>query len=465
MRRRPNSLVVPVLLAALAMLAAACGGGDDETSADRTGTSVRITVEDDAGTDDPASTTTEADASSSTTNGEGTDGDPSAGDGTGGEDDDDGGDPTTSQTQAADDAAAWPANSYRLVEVASVAFPTTLASRAGTDDLWVAEREGRVRQLRRSGDGFDLAPEPTLDIASLVGTGGEGGLLGLTFSGDGQLLYVSYTNNDGDSVIAEYPMAGDEADAGAARILLTVEQPFSNHNGGQVERGPDGLLYFGLGDGGSGGDPLNAGQDTTTLLGSILRLDPANPGGEAAYGVPADNPFADGVGGRPEIWLYGVRNPWRFSFDRARGDLWIGDVGQNTREEITVLRADGGPPGRGANLGWRLMEGDRSFEGGSPPPGHVAPIHTYGRDGGACSVTGGYVYRGEGIPALDGVYLFGDYCTGEIVGLQTLADGSLLVGDVVTDRGVGQIVSFGEDADGEVYVLGSGGSVSRLEAG
>ena len=287
----------------------------------------------------------------------------------------------------------------------------------------------------------------------------------MTFSGDGQQLFVSYTDNRGDSIIAEYPMAGDRADPEGARILLTVAQPFSNHNGGQIERGPDGLLYVGLGDGGSSGDPLNAGQDPTTLLGSILRIDPEDPGGEAGYGIPADNPFADGEQGRPEVWLYGVRNPWRFSFDQANGDLWIGDVGQNAVEEVTHLPATGGPAGRGANLGWRLMEGDQPFDGDGPPPGHVGPIYTYGRDGGACSVTGGYVYRGDELPDLAGVYVFGDFCTGEIVGLQSLADGTLVVADIVTDRDVDQIVSFGQDLDGEIYVLGSGGSVSRLEAG
>ncbi|MEL6985270.1 MAG: PQQ-dependent sugar dehydrogenase, partial [Actinomycetota bacterium] len=182
------------------------------------------------------------------------------------------------------------------------------------------------------------------------------------------------------------------------------------------------------------------------------------------YGIPADNPFANGEGGRPEIWLYGVRNPWRFSFDRANGDLWIGDVGQNAIEEITHIPATDGPAGQGANLGWRLVEGDQPFDGGTAPPDHVGPIHTYGRDGG-CSVTGGYVYRGQALPELAGAYLFGDYCVGELIALRDLGDGSILVGDVVTDRGVGQIVSFAEDGDGELYVLGAGGSVSRLEAG
>lgn len=457
MRRHHTPLVVTTLLTALAVLAAGCGGGDDETATDRTPTSVVIPADDD-------SSTAEAEPA-----------DDESGDDAGdaGENSDDDGDDadgaaeaeaTTSTTEEVEEPDSLPADPYRLVEVASVAFPTTLIARDGTDDLWAAEREGQVRHLRRNGSGFDVDPEPALDIADLITTEGEGGLLGMTFSADGQILYVSYTDNGGNSVVAEYAMDGDRADPDSGRILLTVEQPFSNHNGGQVERGPDGLLYVGLGDGGSGGDPLDSGQDTSTLLGAILRIDPQNPGGEAAYGIPADNPFANGEGGRPEIWLYGVRNPWRFSFDRANGDLWIGDVGQNAIEEITHLPAIDGSAGRGANLGWRLVEGDQPFDGGTAPPDHVGPIHTYGREGG-CSVTGGYVYRGQALPELAGAYLFADFCAAELIALRDLDDGSILVGDIVTDRGVGQIVSFAEDADGELYVLGAGGSISRLEAG
>ncbi len=458
----PRRLLLPIL--AVSLVAAACGGSDiDDDAATRTGTSVLVTT---TTTTAPASSAEAAESESSDTTAETDDADTTAADG-----DAETESTSTTTTTTAPPAAdrTWPDTSYRLTEVASVPFPMVVIPRPGSDDLWVAEREGRVRRIARTpstaGGRPDhaLAEGVVLDIANQVTTDGEGGLLGMTFSADGGFLYVSYTDNRGDTVLAEYRMDGDTADEGSERVLFQLEQPFSNHNGGQVERGPDGLLYLGIGDGGSGGDPLNSGQDTTTLLGTILRLDPANPSGEQAYGLPGDNPFADGEDGRPEIWLYGVRNPWRFSFDRDTDDLWIGDVGQNAIEEITLLPANGGLPGRGANLGWRLMEGDQPFDGGSPPPGHVGPIYTYGRDGGACSVTGGYVYRGDRIPALGGVYLFGDFCTGQIVGLQRLADGSLLVGDVVTDRGVGSIVSFGQDAEGEVYVLGSGGSISLLE--
>ncbi|MEL6985970.1 MAG: PQQ-dependent sugar dehydrogenase, partial [Actinomycetota bacterium] len=277
MRRLPTPLVVTTLLTALAVLAAGCGG-DDESSDDRTPTSVVIAADDDTST--TATADGDGDTDSATDNGNG---DGATDDATGTEAATvDEPEETTSTTAAPPEPDTLPSETYRLVEVASVAFPTTLIAREGSDDLWVAEREGRVRLLRRNGTGFDLDPEPSLDITDLITTDGEGGLLGMTFSADGQMLYVSYTNNGGDSVVAEYAMAGDQADPDSARILLTVEQPFSNHNGGQVERGPDGLLYVALGDGGSGGDPLDSGQDTSTLLGAILRIDPQYPGGEAA---------------------------------------------------------------------------------------------------------------------------------------------------------------------------------------
>ena len=229
-------------------------------------------------------------------------------------------------------------------------------------------------------------------------------------------------------------------------------QPFSNHNGGDVHIGPDGFLWWSLGDGGSRGDPRGNGQNTDTLLGSILRIDPTagNP-----YGVPGDNPLV-GRAGRDEIFAYGLRNPWRFSFDRATGDLWIADVGQNRWEEINRLAAPG--RGRGANLGWNAREGTHSYDGGGIPTGHVGPIHEYSHDRG-CSVTGGYVYRGGRIPGLSGTYVYGDYCTAELWGLRTDGDrGSL---DVSVPAGT--LVSFAEDNAGELYVLSFDGWVSRLD--
>lgn len=362
----------------------------------------------------------------------------------------------------------WLDQSLELFPLATMDQPIAMASRSGGDDLWIAERPGRVRQIQRrvSLDGDEqtlrLMNTVVLDITDRVSTDGEGGLLGLDFSLNGRLLYVSYTNRSGNSVVAEYEMGAITAFPGTERVLLEVEQPFSNHNGGQITLGPDGFLYVALGDGGSGGDPLNSGQDTSTLLGSILRIDPAEPSAESAYSIPAGNPFRNGEGGRPEIWLWGVRNPWRFSFDAETDDLWIADVGQNELEEVSVLSRGPQAAGRGANLGWRVMEGDRLFDGAEPPPDHAPPIFTYDHSNGRCSITGGYVYRGKLNRALQGVYLFADYCTGEVFGLDILADGRLVVANLVLNRAPGNVISFGQGPEGELYLLEAGGQVSLI---
>ncbi len=252
-------------------------------------------------------------------------------------------------------------------------------------------------------------------------------------------------------------------DAGSEQVLLRVEQPFPNHNGGQLAFGPDGYLYLGLGDGGAANDPLGHGQDTSTVLGSILRLDVATPG---AVTIPDDNPFASGDGGAPEVFLYGLRNPWRFSFDREAGLLWIADVGQDAYEEVD--RIDTATQG-GANLGWNVMEGAHCFaDPACSSDGLTLPLAEYGRDLG-CSVTGGYVYRGAAIPDLRGWYLFGDYCTGFIFGLPSdaspPADGTALAPLIVAETPL-SISSFGEGADGELYVADVGrGGLYRVVAG
>lgn len=362
----------------------------------------------------------------------------------------------------------WPELSFELVEVSRVAQPTALATRPGSPDLWVAERSGTVRRVERIGattsDTFELVDEPVIDITDQVGVEGEGGLLGLTFSANGDLLYLHYTDVGGDNVVAEYPMNGDEAEASNQRVLLTVEQPFSNHNGGDITLGPDGLLYLSLGDGGASGDPELNGQDRTTLLGSILRIDP-RPGQGTAYRVPTDNPFVDSAEGfRPEIWIWGARNPWRFSFDALTGDLWIADVGQNRLEEINFLPASAGSPGKGANLGWNLVEGNRPFADQDPPADHSPPLHVYDHDDGRCSVTGGYVYRGAAIAELGGVYLFGDFCGRRITGLARDTDGGITIADLVTDRSVENVIGFGQGPNGELFVLEQGGRVSLVQS-
>ncbi|HEX6420600.1 MAG TPA: PQQ-dependent sugar dehydrogenase [Acidimicrobiales bacterium] len=345
-----------------------------------------------------------------------------------------------------------------LTEVAQAEGPSTLVARPGTDVLYVGEIGGRVRTL----DDGDLGG-PVLDISDDVVAGGEQGLLGLAFSPDGDTLYVSYSvAPDGDTRVDAYAMRGDAVDTGSQRTLLALEQPYGNHNGGHLAIGPDGHLYVGLGDGGGAGDPEGNGQDPTTLLGSILRIDPERPAVGEAYGIPDDNPFADGEGGAPEVWLYGVRNPWRFSFDRETGDLWVADVGQGSFEEIDLLpAAEGG--GRGANLGWNEMEGAHPFEGGSNPEGAVLPVFEYDRSEGGCSVTGGVVYRGAAIPGLTGAYLFTDYCDGRIRALR--ASGGATVEERTYDDLEGsELVSFGEDGEGEVYVLSIAGPIYRIDA-
>ncbi len=306
---------------------------------------------------------------------------------------------------------------------------------------------------------------PLLDLSGDVINEGERGLLGMAFSSDGRKLYLDYTRQpDGHTMVVEYELGdGATIDRGSRRELLMVEQPFANHNGGQLVVGPDGFLYVGLGDGGSGGDPQGNGQNPETLLGSILRIDPEGGGGEGpAYGIPPGNPFADGANGAPETWLYGVRNPWRFTFDSGTGDLWVADVGQNAFEEVDRLPGNGGfDAGRGANLGWNEMEATHPFEGGENPPGAVLPIFEYGRDAG-CSITGGYVYRGDDIPALTGAYLYADFCSPGVRGLQL--DGDTVIDARTWDLPVEQVQSFGQGDDGELFVLLASGPVLRLSA-
>ena len=330
----------------------------------------------------------------------------------------------------------------------------------GSDRLFVVEKAGKIRLVI----GNTLEPVPFLDITAVVGSREyERGLLGLAFHPDyvsNGRFFVHYTDVVGASVIAEYSVSDDRnrGDPLSAQVLLTQPQPFPNHNGGMLAFGPDGMLYVALGDGGSAGDPNDNGQRLDTLLGKLLRLDVSVTG---TYSVPAGNPFVGRPGARPEIWSYGLRNPWRFSFDRATGDLYIADVGQNSFEEVDFAPASSTG---GENYGWRLMEGRACFRPAMNCDGRglVEPIAVYGRDGG-CSVTGGYVYRGVRYPALTGAYLFGDYCSGII---WTLRRDVAHVWHLhaVTDLDM-RISSFGEDMDGEMYITDdSGGRLLRLRA-
>jgi glucose/arabinose dehydrogenase len=375
-------------------------------------------------------------------------------------------------TTAPPDEADLGAVAIELQEIAEVDEPTALAARAGDAALYVAEQGGRVRRIeitttrRNNTTTQSFRLEGTaLDLSSEVRNDGEQGLLGITFSTDGSRLYAAFTGDDARQHLVEFRMGAEAADRRNRRELLVLEDPYANHNGGQLAFGPDGYLYWGMGDGGGGGDPEQTGQDPNDFLGSILRIDPDVPPEDTsgiAYAIPNGNPFAAG-GGQPEVWAYGLRNPWRFSFDRRTGDLWIGDVGQDSVEEIDLLLAtNGSNAGRGANLGWPLMEGDRPYAGSEPPPEAVAPILTYGRQDGACSVTGGFVYRGTRVGTLTGVYVFADYCEGRLRGL-TQRDGSLRE-QAVLGPVVAQPSSFGEDAEGELYVLSHTGPVYRIVA-
>lgn len=317
----------------------------------------------------------------------------------------------------------------------------------GSGRLFVVEQPGRIRLVK----GGRLLGTPFLDITDRVRYGGEQGLLGLAFhpayKANGRFFVNYVRRSDGATVIAEFRVSSDPDRADPMeRPLLVVPQPYPNHKGGMVEFGPDGLLYIALGDGGSAGDPGNRGQNRNELLGKLLRID-VDRG--SPYAIPRDNPFA-GSGGRPEIFAYGLRNPWRFSFDRETGELWVADVGQDDWEEIDLVT-------RGGNYGWRIMEGTHCFRPreGCAREGLIPPVAEYGHEKGRCSITGGYVYRGTRLPALRGAYLYGDYCSGEIFALTAGTQQTLL------STGL-QIASFGQDQDGELYVVDHGGTIQRI---
>ena len=340
------------------------------------------------------------------------------------------------------------------MQVATLDEPVAIVARAGDSALYVAEKGGLVFAIR----GDDVDRRPMLDLSREVSHGAEQGLLGIVFSPDGRFLYANYTDVRGDTQIVEAPIGDGTVDPSSIRRVLSVRQPYSNHNGGNLVFGPDGYLYVGLGDGGSAGDPHGNGQSLSTLLGKMLRIDPRPSGGEP-YGVPPDNPFVGAQDARPEIWAYGLRNPWRYSFDRATGDLWIGDVGQSGWEEIDVQPAvsDGGE-----NYGWNAREGAHPFGSADAPPRALDPVFEYDQAGGGCGVIGGYVYRGVAIPELVGAYVFSDLCLGRLEALR-LRSGQ--VRHIDLDLSVQAVSSFGEDAAGELYVLSLAGGVYRLVQG
>jgi glucose/arabinose dehydrogenase len=351
-----------------------------------------------------------------------------------------------------------------LQSLATGVGPITSIVSAGDNRLFLTIQTGRIVVW----DGARILPSAFLDLTSLVSCCGERGLLSIAFhpqyAANGR-FFVNYTNRAGDTVVARYLVSASDpnaADPASGVTLLTIRQPFENHNGGELQFGPDGYLYIGMGDGGSANDPMCNAQRDDTLLGKLLRIDvDQNVNSSPFYGIPPDNPFRPS-GVANEVWAKGLRNPWRFSFDRATGDLWIGDVGQDSREEVDLEPAGSGG---GKNYGWKVMEGTICGGGGtsgcpSPPPpcnstAYVRPVFEYDHSSGSCSITGGYVYRGSAMPAFVGMYFYGDYCSGRLFANQTL----------LTPRPT-SLTSFGQDTAGELYLgTGNGGFFRIAQAG
>ena len=349
-----------------------------------------------------------------------------------------------------------------IEQVLTLDEPIDMAVPSDDSLVWIAQRGGQVLRVDLENG---VVGDTILDISTETVSRGEQGLLGIAINKD--WLFVNFTDLNGDSRVDAFGRNGTQLN-GTRRTLLTQNQPFRNHNGGALVLGPDHHLYIGFGDGGSANDPLGAGQDLNTWLGSILRIKPT-PSAQQPYEVPSDNPFvyqdSNNQGelsqAAPEAFISGVRNPWRFSFDRQTGDLWIADVGQDRYEEVTVLLAANGG-GNGANLGWNLREGLHEFRG-AKPPNNVDPVWEYGRDLG-CSVTGGFVYRGQKIPELLGSYVFGDYCTSRLWAVQ-ISSGEVVFRDLNINIFGGSLASFGEDANGELYALSLSGPVSKIVPG
>ena len=341
-------------------------------------------------------------------------------------------------------------------------FPLYLTAPDGDPRLFIVEKGGTIRIVK----GGALLPIPFLDISGQVSTGGEQGLLGLAFhpqyATNGRFI-VHYTDPAGDTRVSGFRVSADPdvADAASEVSILADDQPFANHNGGQVLFGPDGYLYIMLGDGGSADDPDGRGQSLADLLGSILRVEPLDGGG---YAVPADNPFVSTAGARPEIWSYGLRNPWRAAFDPATGDLYIADVGQRQWEEVDVsTSADGA--GRGLNFGWNVMEGPACFRDPScDQDAFELPVLSYDH-GDGCSITGGFVYRGAAIPALQGYYFYSDFCQGWVRSFRFENGSAVDQFQWPTLAPGGNVPSFGRDATGELYVMSTDGVVFKIVPG
>ena len=364
-----------------------------------------------------------------------------------------------SSGSAGDPTPLPPDFSLTLQEVASgLNGPVYATSPSGDSRLFIVEQPGRIRILQ----GGQLLATPFLDITSRVGTGGERGMLSVAFHpqyASNGFFYVYFTGTDGAIRVERFTVSANanQANAVSAKVILTVPHPRSNHNGGLAMFGPDGMLYLGLGDGGGGGDPDLNGQNVNTLLGKILRID-VNSGDP--YGIPPGNPFATRTDARREIWAYGLRNPWRFAFDRSAGNLYVADVGQNALEEVNVVSSTRA----GVNYGWNITEGSSCYNASScSKQGLEMPVLEYGHGSNQCSVTGGFVYRGSSMPELTGVYFYADYCAGWVKSFTY--NGSASAGRDWNLGAIGNITSFGEDASGELYLISANGRVYKFIRG
>jgi glucose/arabinose dehydrogenase len=374
-------------------------------------------------------------------------------------------------TQLAPTATAQAIDTVRIV--GGMSAPLYVTGAPGESRLFVLEQNTARIQILDSG----VITGTFLDVNPLASSGGERGLLGLAFHPEyatNGYFFINYTNNAGATVVARYKRQNaNQADPASAQILLTIAQPFANHNGGCLQFGPDGYLYIGMGDGGSANDPSCFAQNNNSLLGKMLRIDIDTIDATGTYGIPATNPFVGVPGFRPEIFMTGLRNPWRFSFDRKTGEMWIGDVGQNAWEEIDLLPNGVG----GQNLGWRIFEGNNcNGQGSCPatvpscatPGGYTFPVFVYSHASSNCSVTGGYRYRGSAIPAIEGLYFFGDYCTGRTWTIEWNGVSAINFTNQTTNLApvgftLNNITSYGQDNDGELYIVDpTGGEIFKI---
>ncbi len=375
---------------------------------------------------------------------------------------------TALRVQEVPASTSGPEEPVAFSEVATFDTPVDLAVRTGDAGWYVVEQPGRVIRY----DPATGSSAEVLDVTDRTSSSGEQGLLGLTFAPDGTSAYINFTDDDGDTHVQRVPVETDGSFTGPPTDVIVVEQPYGNHNGGALAFGPDGYLYVPLGDGGSADDPERRASDPTSLLGSILRIDPlteaANELEDAAatYLVPEDNPFAsgafEGTQGAPEVWAWGLRNPWRVAFDPANGDLWVADVGQNRFEEVNRVQPTADrPAGYGANFGWSAFEGTEPFNRDIADPGNlVSPVLTYEHGDDGCSVSGAAVYRGAALPSLGGDFIYGDYCSGKLWALDLASGRNDLLADSFTS-----LTAVRTGPDGEVYVLEGTGAIHRLVPG